>query len=121
MHRDPDSRLYGTGLRMGGISNDINTHLYHPQFLLRSPTDTALSALEVFKLENTSIVPGQILIWVPRTRPERPHPPEPLEPRPGGRILRRVDFIRENEVVLFFTLTVSPCLQPAWRESYLVM
>lgn len=37
---------------------------------LRPPLHRTFRALEVLELEDTRIVPGQVLIWVPWTRPE---------------------------------------------------
>jgi hypothetical protein len=88
------------------------TNLYYTRFLFCTPADATFGALKVLELEDTRIVARQVLVRVPGARPERAHPAETLEARLRGDLLRRVDLIRENEVILFFPFAIPPALQP---------
>lgn len=95
------------------INVNLATAYLNPALLLRAFQHRALRAPKVLELEYPCIVLGEVLVRVPRARPEGPQPAVPLEARARGDVLGRVDLVGERAVVLFFAFAISPVFEPA--------
>jgi hypothetical protein len=63
--------------------------------------------LPVLQHEAPSVIPRQLLVWVPLARPEALQSPEPREPLLRRDVQRRVDLVREVQVVLVLDVATS--------------